>query len=264
LVYIFPAKATHTLPELSQPDLLLVLLSLALAGLVHGSLGLGFPMTATPLLALLTDVQSAVLITLFPTIAVNLLSIYHGGKWRDSIGRYWPLAAYATIGSIVGTNILILSDPSPFRLLLAAIIILYLNLERLSLIRMGWIKNNPDLSLMIFGLIGGILAGTVNVMVPILVILALELGLKSTAMVQVFNLCFLGGKISQTTVFSVSGAIDQALLNIAIPGIGVAVAAWFIGVAIRDRIATKTYRKILKQLLLVTACVLIIQYLLDF
>jgi len=251
------------LPEFSQPDLLLILLSLALAGLVHGSLGLGFPMTATPLLALLTDVQSAILITLFPTIAVNLLSIYHGAKWGDSIGRYWPLAAYAALGSIVGTQILILSDPSPFRLLLAAIIILYLNQERLSLIRMGWVGNNPRLSLMIFGLIGGILAGTVNVMVPILVILALELRLKSIAMVQVFNLCFLGGKISQTTVFAASGSIDQALISIAIPGIGVAVSGWFFGVMIRDRITSKTYRIVLKRVLLVLACVLIIQYLLD-
>ena len=220
-------------------------------------------MTATPLIALLTDVQSAILITLFPTIAVNLLSIYHGGKWSDSIGRYWPLAAYAALGSIVGTQILILADPSPFRLLLAAIIILYLNQERLGLIRMDWVRNNLRLSLMIFGLIGGMLTGTVNAMVPILVILALELRLKSIAMVQVFNLCFLGGKISQIMVFSVSGSIDQTLLSIAIPGIVVAVSAWFFGAAIRDRITAKTYQNILKRVLLALACVLIIQYLLD-
>lgn len=220
-------------------------------------------MTATPLIALLTDVQSAILITLFPTIAVNLLSIYQGGKWSDSIGRYWPLAAYAALGSIVGTQILILADPSPFRLLLAAIIILYLNQERLSLIRMDWVRHNPRLSLMIFGLIGGMLTGTVNAMVPILVILALELRLKSIAMVQVFNLCFLGGKISQIMVFSVSGSIDQTLLGIAIPGIGVAVSAWFFGAAIRNRITARTYQKILKRVLLLLACVLIIQYLLD-
>ena len=36
------------------------------AGAVHGTLGLGFPMTATPLRALLVDVRSAILITLLP------------------------------------------------------------------------------------------------------------------------------------------------------------------------------------------------------
>ena len=37
-----------------------------LAGLIHGTLGLGFPLVATPLLALFTDVRTAILITLLP------------------------------------------------------------------------------------------------------------------------------------------------------------------------------------------------------
>lgn len=41
------------------------------AGIVHGTLGFGFPMMATPLFALFLDLKKAVLFTLFPTIAVN-------------------------------------------------------------------------------------------------------------------------------------------------------------------------------------------------
>jgi hypothetical protein len=82
------------------------------AGLVHGTLGLGFPLMATPLLALFVDVRSAILITLLPTVAVNVASILHGGQWRDSIGRYWPLAVYALIGSVVGTSFIVVSDPA--------------------------------------------------------------------------------------------------------------------------------------------------------
>ena len=51
------------------------------AGLVHGTLGLGFQMMATPLLAMITDVRSAVLITLIPTMAVNIVSILKGEGW---------------------------------------------------------------------------------------------------------------------------------------------------------------------------------------
>ena len=45
------------------------------AGLVHGTLGLGFPMVATPMLATMMDVRSAILVTLLPTMAVNIASI---------------------------------------------------------------------------------------------------------------------------------------------------------------------------------------------
>jgi len=250
------------LPDLSQSDLLLLFLALALAGLIHGALGLGFSMVATPVLALFMDVQNAILITLFPIISVNLISIYRGGRWRDSIGRYWPLALFAAAGGILGTHTLILSDPSPFRLLLAAIILLYLNLERVSRIRLDWIQTHPLGSMALFGLVGGFLAGTVNVMVPILVIFTLELGLTSTAMVQLFNLCFLAGKISQVGVFSLSGLIDRSLLVTAVPGVAIAIISLLVGMAIRDRIKAETYRRILKRVLLVIACVLIGQYLL--
>jgi uncharacterized membrane protein YfcA len=235
---------------------------MALAGVVHGALGLGFSMVATSALALFTDVQSAILITLFPTISVNLISIYRGGRWRESIGRFWPLALFAAVGGMLGTQTLILSDPSPFRLLLAAIILLYLNLERLRRIRLDWIQTHPLGSMALFGLVGGFLAGTVNVMVPILVIFTLELGLTATAMVQLFNLCFFAGKVSQVGVFSLSGLIDPSLLETAVPGVAVAIISLLGGMSIRDRIETETYRRILKRVLLLIACILIGQYLL--
>jgi hypothetical protein len=52
--------------------------AILLAGLVHGTFGIGFPMIATPLLALFTDVFSAVLICVIPTMSVNLATIWHG------------------------------------------------------------------------------------------------------------------------------------------------------------------------------------------
>ncbi|MES9962386.1 MAG: TSUP family transporter, partial [Candidatus Sedimenticola sp. 20ELBAFRAG] len=165
------------MPELTYPAILLVLAILLFSGLVHGTLGLGFPMTATPLLAMFMDVQSAILVTLFPTIGVNILSIIRGGNWGQSIGRYWPLALFAALGSIIGTEVLIISAPEPFKLLLALLIVLYLNTGRIGKLKMNWIADHQLLSMALFGLVAGFMAGTVNVMVPILVVFSLELGL---------------------------------------------------------------------------------------
>ena len=59
---------TETTPQV----MLLIFCTVFFAGLVHGTLGLGFPMVATPLLVLQTDVLSAILIVLLPTLTVNL------------------------------------------------------------------------------------------------------------------------------------------------------------------------------------------------
>ena len=93
-------------PPPARNEVLIAALIVTLAGLVHGTLGLGFPMVAPPVLALLTDVQTAILLTLAPNIAVNLWSMLRGGNLSESVGRYWPVAVWMLIGSAVGTVIL--------------------------------------------------------------------------------------------------------------------------------------------------------------
>jgi len=231
------------------------------AGLVHGTLGLGFPMMATPLLALTVDVRSAILITLLPTVAVNIVSILRGGQWRDSIGRYWPLGIYALIGGIVGASLIVISDPAPFKLVLAALIFLYLGSGWLGNFRIPWVAERRSWSMMVFGGIAGVSAGSTNVMVPILIVYALEMGLRTTAMVQVFNMCFLAGKVAQIGVFTSAGLLDSRLMISTTPLAGVALTALWIGMILRRRIPGDVYRTIIKWVLFAVALILIGQYL---
>lgn len=231
-----------------------------LAGLIHGTLGLGFPLVATPLLALFTDVRTAILITLLPTASVNVVSILKGGRWSESIGRFWPLALFAVLGSIAGTRLLVASDPAPFKLLLAALVLLYLSASRIKAFRMRWASEHLVLSMVVFGVIAGVAAGTTNVMVPILIIYTLELGLERTAMVQVFNLCFLAGKLTQIAVFAHAGMLTGSLLLSTSPLALVAVAALLGGMMLAHRIPTEIYRNVVRRVLLLLALLLVVQF----
>lgn len=233
---------------------------LFLAGLVHGTLGLGFPLVATPLLALFVDVRSAILITLLPTAAVNVASIVRGGHWRDSIGRFWPLGVYALIGGFAGSTLIVVGDPAPFKLVLAGLIILYLATGWLGNFRMGWVAKHHGWSMLVFGLVAGVSAGSTNVMVPILIIYALETGLQTTAMVQVFNMCFLAGKVSQIIVFAAAGMLTSKVLLLTAPLAAVALVALLLGMMFRDRISGDTFRTVIKWVLFVIALVLVAQY----
>lgn len=230
------------------------------AGLAHGTLGLGFPMLATPMLAIMIDIRSAILLTLLPTIVVNLISILRGGRWSDSIGRYWPLTVMIPLGTLVGTWLLVKTDPAPFRLLLAAIILLHLLGERLKGIRMEWVGARPWLAYLVFGLAAGLSAGTVNVMVPLLIIFALRMGMAPLAMVQVFNLCFLAGKTAQVGAFSFAGLLTPALLISTLPFAGIAAAALLLGMRLRERVDAEIYRGWLRIVLWAMVVVLATQY----
>lgn len=232
---------------------------LAFAGGVHGVLGMGFPMIATPLIAMLSDMRTAMILLLVPTMCNNIVNIVKGGHWEESIKKYWPLAAYGTVGSVVGTRLLIVTDPAPYKLLLAAVILLYLNADRFGM-RMAWVRQKPTLAYAVFGLAGGILAGTVNVMLPALIIFALELGLAPTAMVQTFNFCFLFGKAAQMIVFAGAGVFTLATFVVTLPLAGVAVGAGLVGMAVRDRVDADTYRGWLRLVLYGMSGMLVLQY----
>lgn len=229
------------------------------SSLVHGLLGMGFPLLATPLLSLLGDVRTAVVTLVLPTMAINVVNVAYGGHWRESIGRFWPLAFFGAIGSLLGTQLLVFTDPAPYKLLMAFMIVVYLNVKRLG-VRLRWVRRHVILASAVFGLIGGLLAGTVNVMLPALIIFALEMKLAPLVTVQLFNFCFFFGKLSQGAILASHGYLDSSRLVAAIPMIAIALIALTVGMHYRNRIEAEIYRRWLKRVLAAVAALLVWQY----
>lgn len=240
-------------------EIVVQLFIVTVGGLIHGTLGFGFPMIPTPLIALVTGVRAAVLHLVLPSIVINLVSILRGGRWDVSIGRHWPLALFSVIGSIIGTRLLIQTDPAPYKLLMAATLLHYLNVPRFGL-RMEWVRRHRWLAFAVFGLSSGILGGTVNAMVPPLAIYALEARLSPTAIVQVFNVCFLAGKIAQGAAFASAGMMTQAVVFTSLPLCLAALLAVSFGITLRAKIPEAVYRQWIRKALLVIAIVLVLQY----
>lgn len=244
-------------------EILIALAVVAFAGAVHGTFGLGFPMVATPVLALLADVQTAILLTLAPNIAVNLWSMLRGGNLGASIGRFWYVAVWMLAGSAIGTLILVALDPNPFRIVLALVILLYLMGDRLKQVDWSWIPRYPRASGSGAGLIGGLLGGTVNVGGPALMIYFLEVRVSPLVLVQALNLAFLLGKSTQAVTFGVLGVLTPSLLLLSLPLGVLALVGLRSGMWLRDRFSPDAYRGWLRGLLWLLAGLLVVQFLRD-
>jgi len=229
------------------------------AALIHGTIGIGFPLISTPLLAIFTDVRTAILILVVPTVTLNIANIIKGGNWHRSLARYWPLAVYGIVGSFIGTQLLVMVSGDFFRPFLAVMILLYLNTDRLG-VTFSWIHQYPCMALAITGITAGLAGGTVNVMLPVLIIYGLESQMKKTVMIQTFNFCFLLGKLTQSGVFVKNGMITDQILYISIPLSVLGLGVMLLGMRVRDRIHARMYRLWLRRLLAVMAMVLLIQY----
>jgi uncharacterized membrane protein YfcA len=248
------------LDQLFSPALIAgVTVIIVAAGLAHGTLGFGFPLISTPLVALLVDIKTAVLVTVLPNVAVNLISILRGGNWRESIGRYWTLALWVVVGTLIGSRLLLTMPHEPLQIVLALMIVVFLMQDRLRALDWSWSKRRPQLAAFAFGTVAGVLSGAVNVAMPPLVIYLMTLELSPIALTQVLNLCFIAGKSVQALALGVADATSQKLLYASLPLVPIAAVAVYAGLRLQSRISGESYRALLRKTLAAIAAALVLQ-----
>lgn len=231
---------------------------LMLAAFAHGALGFGFPLLSTPLLVLGLEIRSAILLTLIPTVTINFFSILSETEWKAAIRRFWPIPTLTIVGSFLGTQLLLTTDPAPYRLLLAIVVIAYLLSERLPKTEKE--RHVPAWGLALFGLVLGLLAGVVNVFAPLIIIFALETRMKPELMVTTFNISFLTSKSGQIAGFISQGAFHGPEVTFALLSLPLVIACVWLGIRLRKRIDVESYKRLLRLVLWVVAVYLIIQW----
>jgi uncharacterized membrane protein YfcA len=236
-----------------------VLVCLA-AGFAHGAIGFGFPVVATPLVALVLDIRSAIALLAPVTLVMVLLSVMRGGSLMELARRFWYLPLVIGLGSWLGTRLLLAAPPEPFLLVLAGVVLLYLNLDRLGLGGSSIVKAKPISFGLAFGFVAGVFEAIANVAGPVLLVYFMLLGLAPTQMVQALNLCFTAGKATQVATWAAAGAMTPALWMAVAAFTVPSVAALFAGMRVRSRIDAVTYRRWLRAALWVMALLLIGQF----
>jgi len=231
-----------------------------IAGLLQGALGFGFPFVATPLIALMSDMRTAIVLVLLPTLATICVALFTSGPLRATLARFWMMPLYMILGSAAGTWVFVSAPDAPYSLVLALLTLFYLSLDRLGRAEWAVVKRNERAFAPLSGLTAGIFEGTANVAAPPLIILYLSLSLTPTMLVQALNICFLAGKTTQFTVLTLRGGVGMDEWLATLPLVAIGVAGSFAGVRIRNRIDAATFRLWVKRALFAIALVLLGQY----
>jgi uncharacterized membrane protein YfcA len=234
------------------------------AAVAHGAIGFGFPLLSTPLVALITDVRTAVLTTLLPNIVLNILSVMRGADWRRTLRSYWPVAAWVFVGALVGSAVLAYANPDLLKALLAGLIVFYLLQSRRSQAAHPLLHRHPQASAAVFGLLGGFFSGTVNVAVPPLLIYFTSLELAPLVLTQAMNLSFLVGRSTQVLALVSGGNMGAAWFLLGVPLSAIAVLALRGGFRLQRRFSHAAFMRLMRALLCAMAAVLALQVLRDY
>lgn len=238
--------------------ILILCLTLFFASTVHGAIGFGFGMISTPIVALFTDMQTTILYMLIPTMGANIVSISSEGNFLEALKKFWLIITLMVIGSALGTVLLLYTNSDLFKLLLAAIIFLYL-LQSVVKIEASFVAKYPKSSTYGLGVFGGMLSGLTNIVAPLMIMYTLELKYSRKDTVQLSNLCFLFTKIGQITVFLLHGSFTLEDFNISMIGLAATFVGMYLGIKVKKLIDAKLYVKILKILLFIIASMLVVQ-----
>ena len=237
-----------------------VALVCVLAGFAHGALGFGFPLVATPLAALVIDMKSAITLLAPVTLALVVISALRGGRLGELVRRIWFMPFGIAAGAWLGTRLLLAAPPEPFLLVLALVLLLYLNLDRIGRGESEVVKRLRAPFGFAFAFLAGVSEAIANVAGPVLFVYFMLLGAAPSQVVQTLNMCFTVGKGAQVLTLAGAGALSGATWAL-VAGLSVpSVAALAAGMRVRDRIDAQTYRAWLRKALWVMVVLLLLQF----
>lgn len=223
----------------------------------HGMTGIGVTLIATTALASFLPMREVLMLTVLPCLFVNLVVFLDGGKVGYYFKKYGLLALLSFIGSWFGAKLvyIILSD-----VLILALGILIVGYVAMQFIAMRTGRNftlpNNQPTLIVVGLLAGILGGATNTMSPLLVMYLLSatshLADPKMEMIKSSNLCYVVGKIAQIFVLAPAMLIkptQDLLLYGAISIISVLTLS--VGFYFRHKISVAVFKKMTLGILLV-------------
>lgn len=240
---------------MSAPEIVLLVLALAWAGLVKGVTGMGLPLFATPILAALFGARTAVIVMSIPTFVTNVLLVIEGRGSLSVARRIWPMAVGGALGIVVGLSLLLRLDQNVLALVIAGLIVLVLARgERL----LGADPRAARVRVMgpVLGAASGVLMGTTSIASPIVAGYFHALRLEPREFVVALALMFQVLGTVQVVGLASLGAYDATILTTALLALAPMLVAFAVGVRLRRRLDSVAFRRAVTALLALSVLVL--------
>jgi uncharacterized membrane protein YfcA len=217
-------------------------LAVLAAAFVKGAVAFGFPTLATPLLALVVDVKTAIAILILPNLAMDAIQALRRPGLGGVLRRHAVLYAAGVIGTFAGTYALRQLSDRQALLVLGVFVIAFvaLNASRLALrVPPGWER---FLAAPV-GILAGVLGGITNAHGTPLVLYFYALGLDKADFVRAIALAFIVYKAAQLVAILQAGMMTPALFGLSVLASAVALGGFRLGLAVQDRLNQRAFNR---------------------
>lgn len=248
---------------MEQFDIRLVAAAVAVlfAGLTKGVTGMGLPVIATPVLAALYDLPTALAVIVPPTVLSDLPLLWAFRRERGQTPRILPLMVAGALGVIPGTLILVNVDPGTLAGVLGVVILVF--------VIISWFRFLPRLGDRMarrwapgVGLVAGLMQGATGSSAPVVTVFFFQLNLSKAAFLFLTNLYFLIVDTSQLANLLWQGVYTSRLALLSAAASCLAMPVLLLALRMQHRISDVLFRKAVLAVLAVTGTVLVARWVL--
>jgi uncharacterized protein len=213
------------------------------ASFIKGVIAFGFPIVATPLLAMVVEVKTAIALSIVPNIVMDALQVRRrGGDLWPTARRVAVLLAFGFVGTVVGTRSLVVMPPALALAILAVVVLGFVGLNvsgatfRVPARAERWLS--PPV-----GFAAGFLGGVTNVPGTLLVLYFHALGMSKHDFVRSVALCFMSYKVVQLVTVASYGLLTWPLLGGSVALTVVGLGAFWLGLRVQDALPERIFNR---------------------
>jgi uncharacterized membrane protein YfcA len=239
-------------PEIDPAILAIAAAAIFLGGFVKGTLGVGLPMTAVPIIANFLPVPTSVGIMFAPILASNLWQSLDRRHLLAALRRFAPLIAASLAGIALGARALAILDPKTLYALLGTVVLLFAALN----IASPHLTVKPSQEIWmgpLAGLIAGLLGGFSALLGPPLIIYLMALKLEKDVFVTSISLIFLITMLALNGAMMAYGVIGTRDILISFILLVPTFLGMLIGRRLRNSINTKIFYRLVLAVLVISA-----------
>lgn len=228
------------------------------AGFIKGAIGFGFPSLATPLLSLVVDVKTAVVVLILPNIVMDGIQFARRGAPLATVRRFGTLLLSGGVGIVLGTRVLTLLSPRTATLILGVFVLIFVTLSVTGLapkIPPHW---EPWLSPPA-GFAAGVIGGVTNSPATALVLYFHGIGLAKHDFISSIAFTFFFYKLVQLGAVTWYGLLPWSLLGVSVALTAVALAGFAVGLRVQDRLDQRSFNRVVLVFLAVLGAWLLVR-----
>ena len=226
-----------------ESTVLAIFSAIFLAGLLKGTIGVGFQTVGIAFLTILTNLPNAISLLLIPSLVTNLWQALAGRDLFTILIRLWPMIVTACMmvwfGSVALTNVSI-TFLSTF---LGILLIVYSSLSLFGLRFEIKLKNEWWLAPFI-GLINGLLTGMTGIFVVPCVFYFQAIGIRKDTLVQAMGILFTALTLMLIVSLGTNNILTLELSGWSAFAILPSIIGVFIGQLIRKMISEDIFKRI--------------------